>query len=423
MGIKKKPTTNYDDPVNYSAGEYNAVTPTLSDGDVVSFQFDSGGNLLTKQVNAGSGSNPAAGATASAVPADADYQGVSVGGTLTGVTGLSVGTKVAPTVAIVDASGNQITAFGGSGGNAAAGATGAAVPADADYTGFNSGGNLVGVSSANPLPVSLANTAANATAVKVDNSGVTQPISAASLPLPSGAATSAKQPALGTAGTASSDVITIQGIASMTAVKVDGSAVTQPVSGTFFQATQPVSIAATVVVKADTAGNQANALKVDGSAVTQPVSGTVTVGNATLAVTESGTWTVQPGNTANTTPWLVQDVGQASGGMSFFTASLTSTKSQVKGSAGTIYGITAVNNGSTLAYIQVFNKLSANVTVGTTAPDYVVPVPAPSSGTAGAGIREEYAKGLSFGTGITVACTTTRTGSTSATCDVNVNYI
>jgi hypothetical protein len=58
----------------------------------------------------------------------------------------------------------------------------------------------------------------------------TQPISAASLPLPSGAATSAKQPALGTAGTASADVLSVQGVASMTALKVDGSAVTQPIS-------------------------------------------------------------------------------------------------------------------------------------------------------------------------------------------------
>jgi hypothetical protein len=72
-------------------------------------------------------------------------------------------------------------------------------------------------------------------------------MSAVSLPLPSGAATSAKQPALGTAGTASADVLSVQGIASMTALKVDGSAVTQPVSGTvavtgtFWQATQPVS--------------------------------------------------------------------------------------------------------------------------------------------------------------------------------------
>lgn len=66
--------------------------------------------------------------------------------------------------------------------------------------------------------------------------------------LPTGAATAAKQPALGTAGTASADVITVQGIASMTALKVDGSGVTQPVSGTFWQATQPVSIAASVAV-------------------------------------------------------------------------------------------------------------------------------------------------------------------------------
>ena len=73
--------------------------------------------------------------------------------------------------------------------------------------------------------------------------------------LPTGAATSAKQPALGTAGTASSDVITVQGIASMVALKVDGSAVTQPVSGT-------------------------------------------------VTANQGGTWTVQPGNTANTTPWL-----------------------------------------------------------------------------------------------------------------------
>ena len=47
-------------------------------------------------------------------------------------------------------------------------------------------------------------------------------ITAAIPGLPTGAATAAKQPALGTAGTASSDVITVQGIASMTALLVDG---------------------------------------------------------------------------------------------------------------------------------------------------------------------------------------------------------
>lgn len=70
------------------------------------------------------------------------------------------------------------------------------------------------------------------------------PISAASLPLPTGAATAAKQPALGTAGAASTDVITVQGIAS---------GVAQPVSGTFFQTTQPVSIATAPALVASSA--------------------------------------------------------------------------------------------------------------------------------------------------------------------------
>lgn len=41
----------------------------------------------------------------------------------------------------------------GSGSNAAAGLTGSAVPTSAGYTGFNVGGNLVGVSASNPLPI------------------------------------------------------------------------------------------------------------------------------------------------------------------------------------------------------------------------------------------------------------------------------
>lgn len=103
--------------------------------------------------------------------------------------------------------------------------------------------------------------------------------------LPSGAATAAKQPALGTAGSASTDVITVQGIASMTALKVDGSAVTQPVSGTFWQATQPVSVA------------------------TIPSHDVTNAGTFAVQAAQSGTWTVQPGNTANTTAWLVTGTG------------------------------------------------------------------------------------------------------------------
>lgn len=57
----------------------------------------------------------------------------------------------------VDASGNLLVNIA-AGSNVAAGLTGAAVPLSADYMGFNVAGTLVGVSSVNPLPVSLAST-------------------------------------------------------------------------------------------------------------------------------------------------------------------------------------------------------------------------------------------------------------------------
>lgn len=136
----------------------------------------------------------------------------------------------------LDASGFlKVNVAAGSGGNGAASNTGSAVPAQAGYTGINVGGTLRGVTGTNPSGVVYA--------MQVDGSAVTQPVSgtfwqttqpvsAASLPLPTGAATAAKQPALGTAGTPSADVLTVQGATSMTPLKVDGSGSTQPISGT-----------------------------------------------------------------------------------------------------------------------------------------------------------------------------------------------
>lgn len=83
---------------------------------------------------------------------------------------------------------------------------------------------------ANSVPVVLASDQA---AIPVSQSGTWNVTNVSgTVSLPTGAATAAKQPVIGTAGTASTDVMTVQGIASMTALKVDGSAVTQPVSGT-----------------------------------------------------------------------------------------------------------------------------------------------------------------------------------------------
>lgn len=91
--------------------------------------------------------------------------------------------------------------------------------------------------------------AAGASAWKIDGSGVTQPVSAAALPLPAGAATAAKQPALGTAGAPSADVLTVQGSAAGTPIPTQDARDGAAAPGS------PYTVStATTVVTIDTAG-------------------------------------------------------------------------------------------------------------------------------------------------------------------------
>lgn len=163
----------------------------------------------------------------------------------------------------------------------------------------------VDVSSAAPLQVTLANTGANATAVKVDGSAVTQPVSGSvsisGTPTVSGTVAvstiNSVAPAFGTGvrgatvqrvTISTDDVVPITDNGGSLTVDYNGSAISTsnalpvqpPASGNF-----PVSQSGTWTVQP---GNTANtvAWKVDGSAVTQPVSGTVTAnaGTGTMAV-------------------------------------------------------------------------------------------------------------------------------------------
>jgi hypothetical protein len=99
--------------------------------------------------------------------------------------------------------------------------------------------------------------------------------------------------------------------ANTTAWKVDGSAVTQPVSGTFWQATQPVS--GTVTANQGAPPWSDNVTQFGGTNLSTGTGAggagipRVTVSNdSNVLATQSGTWTMQPGNTANTAPWLVK---------------------------------------------------------------------------------------------------------------------
>lgn len=126
--------------------------------------------------------------------------------------------------------------------------------------------------------------------------------------------------------------------------------------------------------------------------------------NVVGGVTQSGTWTVQPGNTQNTTEWLVSDRPQTAGGLSMHkTISAASTNAtSVKASAGQVYSVQCFNKNAAPRYLKLYNKASAP-TVGTDTPVKVLMIP---GNTAGAGFVHSWEKGLAFGTGIAFALTT-----------------
>lgn len=141
----------------------------------------------------------------------------------------------------------------------------------------------------------------------------------------------------------------------------------------------------------------------------------VTVATA-LPAGSNAIGTVQPGNTANSTPWLTTQSPVTTGGLSIYSASVGATKTQVKASAGQLYGWYIYNSNSSAAYVQFFDVANASITLGTTAPTFALGIPASS----GANVFTD--SGIAFATAINWAATTTRTGSTAPTNTVDVNF-
>ena len=100
-----------------------------------------------------------------------------------------------------------------------------------------------------------------------------------------------------------------------------------------------------------------------------------------------------------------------------YTATVTSTKAEVTDDPNSlIFSIHISNGTAAIAYLQVFDLDADNVTVGTTAPTYALGV------AAGATADLVFGKPIQHTTGFTVASTTTRTGSVSASQDVTILY-
>lgn len=95
----------------------------------------------------------------------------------------------------------------------------------------------------------------------------------------------------------------------------------------------------------------------------------------------------------------------AGGTTIFRTLDLDEADQQVKATAGQIYWIHAMNLAASKRYLKIYNATAASVTVGTTTPVLTFVLPTQGD-TNGAGFFLSVPNGISFGTAITVACTT-----------------
>ena len=98
-----------------------------------------------------------------------------------------------------------------------------------------------------------------------------------------------------------------------------------------------------------------------------------------------------------------------------YSGTSSSTKAELSKNAVKVTAISLLNKEAAVTYFQIFNLLGASVTVGTTAPLLSIGIPA------SAGLTLNLSDALPLGgSGLTIASTTTRAGSTTAGVDYNL---
>ena len=102
-----------------------------------------------------------------------------------------------------------------------------------------------------------------------------------------------------------------------------------------------------------------------------------------------------------------------------FNASVTTAADVTTDSKILIYSFTLFNTTAAAAYLQVFDKQSGSVSLGTTDPTYVIGIPAVASG---GHVQVMLPKPILHTTGLTIAATTTRGGSTTAAVETTITY-
>lgn len=103
------------------------------------------------------------------------------------------------------------------------------------------------------------------------------------------------------------------------------------------------------------------------------------------------------------------------GASAYFNAALVATKVVVRGKSTRVCFVEVINNDLTDTYLQMFDALTANVTVGTTTPTLSLLIPG-GTGANNRGARSSsYPIPLRFDVGLVIAATTTPTGAVAPT--------
>lgn len=121
-----------------------------------------------------------------------------------------------------------------------------------------------------------------------------------------------------------------------------------------------------------------------------------------LQLDASGKLNVNPGALISTSDSVTAITQPAtSGGLTTFQSlDIDESEEEIKASAGQLYGYYIYNAAAGVRYVKFYNATAASVTVGTTAPLFVLPIPA----TSAANLMGTH--GIEFSTAISVAATT-----------------
>jgi hypothetical protein len=334
-------------------------------------------------------------ATGSAVPANAKYTGINVGGTTRGATGLGLGSHYSQTVAIVDASGNQITSFSGSGGTSAT--FGDPMPATGTAAGLYDGTNMVRArgDETNGLWVNVK----SATGVAQSDATSGQTLSPVGVAVVTSAPTYVN-------GNTNIPSATIRG---GLWVNHDSWVATALGSGSNF-GTTPGAVHT----------GHTNASCFLGTVACVANSGNVGTGTQRVVIA-----TDQP---AFTTAMPTNVNAAATGGATPHNviAANTNNSTNLKASAGTVYGIQLSGLGAAPAYLKLYDKATAP-TCGTDTPVAVYMIPANSTAANGGGNNANFAVGKAFTLGIgycvvTGIPATDNTAVAAATYAINIDW-